>query len=227
MSHLINIFLDPAKVFADLKDYPRFMLPAFIIVLLSAALMLGYHFSVDPDWYTQHLLAASGKDMSAAELEQAQQFMPGARAAGSIGAVFAVVMTAIVLSVMALYFMLAGKITGNAVTFRHGLALTAWSSLPAQLGTIVALIGVLTMSSQTDLNSLKLTFVDPLLVELPYDHAWSSFAKSIDLLTLWSIFLAALGWRIWGRTGWGQAITVALLPSLVVYGGWAGWLLLK
>jgi hypothetical protein len=227
MSHLVNIFLEPAKVFADLKERPTFLLPALIMIALGIAMMLGYHMSVDPEWFADHMLRVSGRDMSPAELEQARQFMPGARVSGYIGAVGVVVMTAVMLLVMALYYMLAGKVTGNGVSFRHALALGAWSSMPMILSTIVVLVGIVMMSPQTDLNSLKLTAVDPLLVQLPYDHPWSSLAKMLDLLMLWPLFLVALGWRIWGRTGWGQAITVAVLPSLLIYGIWATVLLLK
>lgn len=227
MSHLVNIFLEPAKVFADLKERPTFLLPALIMIGLGVAVMLSYHMSVDPEWFTDHMLRMTGRDMSPAELEQTRQVLPGARVSGYIGAVGVLVMTAIMLLVMGLYYLLAGKITGNALTFRHGVSLGAWSSMPMVLSTLVVLIGVLTMSPQTDLNSLRLTFVDPLIVQLPYDHAWSSLAKAVDLLTLWAVALAALGWRIWGRTGWGQAITVAVLPSLLIYGIWAAVLLLK
>lgn len=227
MSHLVNIFLEPAKVFADLKERPTFLLPALVMIGLGVAMMLGYHMSVDPEWFTDHMIRMTGRDMSAAELEQLGKAMPGARVSGYIGAVGVVVMTAIMLMIMALYYMLAGKITGNDVSFRHGLSLSAWSSMPMALSTLVVLIGVLMMSPQTDLNSLKLTAFDPLIVQLPYDHPWSSLAKAFDFLTLWAVFLVALGWRIWGRTGWGQAITVAVLPSLLVYGIWAVVLLLK
>ena len=57
-----------------------------------------------------------------------------------------------------------------------------------------------------------------LFVQLPMDHDWSMFAKSFSLLNFWVWFLAALGWKTWFRTGWGQALVVALLPSIVIYG---------
>jgi hypothetical protein len=63
--------------------------------------------------------------------------------------------------------------------------------------------------------------VDPLLVQLPMDHDWSRLAKSFSLLNFWAWFLAALGWRTWYRTGWGQAVFVAVLPSVVIYGAMA------
>lgn len=99
--------------------------------------------------------------------------------------------------------------------------------MPGLLGLIVAIIGVLGMSPQTALESLMLTNIDPLLVQLPLDHPWSKLAKQFSLLTLWTTYLAALGWRIWGRTSWTQAVTVAALPSVLFYGGMAIFALLS
>jgi Yip1 domain len=227
MSHLINIFVEPGKVFAELKEKPTFLLPMALMIVLSAAMVLLYFNKVDSDWSIEHQLAMSGKEMTANEIEQSKSVMPSAPVMGVIGAVFGTIFIAIVFVVMALYYMLAGKISGVAVSFKHGLSLVSWAGLPSQLGLIVAIVGVLMMQPQTGLESLALTRLDPLLVQLPPDHAWSTFAKNFDLLTLWTVALAAIGWRTWGKTSWGQAITVAIIPSLIIYGGMAAWAMMK
>ena len=227
MTHLMDIYLQPGKVFAELKDRPTYLLPLLLTALLSAAMLLLYSMQVDPDWFVDHTMAAGGSDMSASEIEQARKVMPGARTMGYIGAVGAVLGTAVMTALFALYFMLAGKVTGTATSFRHGMSLGSWAGMPLLLGTVVALVGVLTMAPQTGMEALMLTNVDPLLLQLPADHRWSSLAKSFSLLNLWAVALIALGWRVWGRTGWTQAIVVAALPSVVIYGAMALWALLK
>ena len=62
-----------------------------------------------------------------------------------------------------------------------------------------------------------LTHVDPLLVDATGTR-WHRLATSADLLSLWSIFLAALGWRTFTRGSWLQSVVVAVLPYLVIYG---------
>lgn len=89
------------------------------------------------------------------------------------------------------------------------------------LGTIVMLVGVVMMSPQTSIESLGLTHLDPLLLQLPIDSPWKKLATSFDLLSFWNIFLVALGWKTWGKTGWAEAIAVALIPSIVIYGCFA------
>lgn len=227
MTHLMDIFMQPGKAFAELKTRPTFWLPLLLTSLLTAALMLLYSLKVDPAWYVDHALAVAGGDMSASEIEQARKMIPGARAMGYFGAGAAVFGTALFAALYALYFMLAGKVTGAATSFRHGLSLSSWAGMPLLLGTLVALIGVATMTPQTGMETLMLTNLDPLLVQLPADSRWSSLAKAFSLLNLWAVGLVALGWRIWGRTSWTQAIVVAVLPSVLIYGGMALYALSK
>jgi hypothetical protein len=223
MSQLINIFLEPGKVFAELKDKPSFLVPALVVTVAAALSALLYFFNVDPDWFSNYQLTAAGQEMSAAELEQAKQFMPGARTMGYIAAVSTPIMFAIVFSLSALYYMLAGKVSGNPTGFRHGLSLAAWSSMPMVLGALITIIGVYTSSPQSTMESLQLLNVDPLFVQLEPGHPWATLARSFSLLNLWVWFLAALGWKTWYRTGWGQALFVVLLPYVVIYGAMAAF----
>ncbi|MGY0617938.1 YIP1 family protein [Lysobacter sp. A378] len=223
MSHLIDIFLQPSKVFADLREKPTFLLPLLVIAVLSAAMTLAYFLRVDPDWYLDQATLA----MSAGDAAQAREMMPGARTMGYIGAISSPLVIVVIMALTSLYYLLAGKVTGNAVSFKHGMSLASWASMPAVLGTLVALIGALMMDPQTSLESLMLANVDPLLVQLPADSPWSALARSFSLLVFWSLFLTALGWRIWGKTSWLQAIVVAALPSVLIYGGMAAFALLK
>ena len=90
--------------------------------------------------------------------------------------------------------------------------------MPAILGAIVVLVGVVMMTPQTGLESLMLTHADPLILQLPVDSPWKKLATSFDFLNFWSIFLSALGWKVWGKTSWAEGITVAVIPSVVIYG---------
>jgi len=223
MSHLINIFLEPGKVFADLRDKPSFLVPALLVAVVTAAVAMLYFFRVDPEWFTDYQIAAAGREMSAAEIEQARQFMPGARTLGYLTAPMVMITFVIMYTLYALYYLLAGKVAGHPVSYRHGLALAAWSSMPLLLGALVALIGIFISSPQSSFESMQLLNVDPLIVQLPLDHPWSRLAKSFSLLNFWAWFLVALGWKTWFRTGWGQAFFVSLLPGIVIYGAWAAF----
>ncbi len=227
MSNVINIFLEPGKVFANLKDKPTFWLPLTLALLAAFALTAFYTSRVDMVWSVEHSLETMGVEMSPAQLREIKQNAANPSAGSYAGAVSAPIGMAVVMALYALYYMLAGKVTGNSLSFKQGFSLVAWSGMPSLLGILIAIIGVSTMSPQTGMESLMLTHLDPLLTSLPIDHAWSTFAKNVDLLMFWGLFLAALGWRVWGRTTWAHAITVAALPTATMYGIWALIVLLK
>ncbi len=227
MKNLINIFLEPSKVFNEQKEKPSFLLPLLLMVAFTALMTLMYFNSVDSEWFKEHQLAASSQEMSAAQIEEMKKNMPAAKVMGYFGVVGAFIGIALISSIFALYYLLAGKMTGNNISFKHGLSLTAWAGMPTILGSIIVIVGIIGMNPQTALESLNLINLDPLFIQLPTDHAWSGFAKSFSLLSFWSLFLAALGWKLWGKTSWTQAILVALVPSLIIYGGWAVYVLAK
>ena len=218
MTQLVDIFLQPSKVFAAQRERPTFLVPALVLLAVTTAFTLAYFFRVDPAWYADHMFDASGAQMSAKQMAQAKASMPSPKVMGVFGALGGAVTIALFLVLGGLYYWLAAKITGAAVGFRRGLSLSAWSAMPAVLGTLVALVGALTMQPQTGLESLMLTHVDPLLVQLPADARWNRLAQGADLLTLWTTFLSALGWRIFTRSAWTQAVVVALIPVALVYG---------
>ena len=226
MSHLINIFLEPGKVFAALKDKPTFLVPTLLAAVLTALAATLYFLNVDADWFANQQLQAMAGDMSKAELEQVGQMMPGARTMAWFTAPMVLLTVALSYVVFAFYYWLAGKVTGNAMSFRQGLALVSWAGMPMVIGAVIALVAVFTSSPQSSFESMQLLNVDPLLVQLPVDHDWSRLAKSFSLLNLWVWFLGALGWKTWFRTGWGQALSVVLRPSLLIYGGMALFALL-
>lgn len=218
MSKLVDIFLQPGRVFEAERDRPTFLVPLGIVVLLTAVFTLAYFMRVDPAWYGEHMLANMGRELSAQEAAAVKANMPGARTQGVIGAVMGAIAVAAANAIVALYVWLAAKVTGRPLGFRHGMSLSAWSGMPMALGLLVALVGAFTMPPQTAIESLMLTNIDPLLVDLPADHRWNRLAQGFNLLTLWALYLFALGWRTWTRSSWPQAILVAVLPTLVVFG---------
>ncbi|GIX37329.1 MAG: hypothetical protein KatS3mg127_0568 [Silanimonas sp.] len=217
---LVDIFLEPSKAFEAEKGNPTFLLPMAIMIALSAAMILAYYLRVDPAWFQDFSVTMMGQEMTPAEIAQAKQFMPGAKMQGYIGAGATLVFVPIMYAVFALYYFLVGKVAGADLSYKHALALVAWSSMPSALGALVGLIGALMMAPQTPLHAISLTRIDPLLVQLPFDHDLSTLAKGFDLLGLWAIALGAIGWKTFTRSGWGSAVIVAALPSVLIYGIW-------
>jgi hypothetical protein len=78
------------------------------------------------------------------------------------------------------------------------------------------------MTPQTPLESLMLTSVDPMLVQLPLESPWKGLFTSASFLMFWTIWLAALGWKLWSQADkWIGAVVIAALPTTLIYGGMA------
>lgn len=218
MAKFVDIFLQPSKVFAAERERPTFVVPWLLLAGLTAAFTLAYFFRVDPSWYADHMFDASAGSMKAKDLAQAKAMMPSPHVMGVFAALSGVVMMALAFAIVGLYYWLASKLTGRDLRYPHGLSLAAWSSVPSALGTIIGLVGALTMAPQTAIESLMLTHVDPLLVSIPAGQHGHRLAQAADLLSIWTVFLAALGWRTFTRASWVQSIVIALIPYAVVYG---------
>ena len=218
MSQLVDIFLQPSKVFAEERERPTFLLPWLVLVAVTIAFTVTYFLRVDPAWYADHMFDASRADMTAKEIAKAKAVMPGTKVMAAFGAIGSVISLAIMFAITGAYFWLASKVTGKGLGFRHGLSLATWAAMPAVLGTVVGLVGAITMAPQSGIESLMLTHVDPLLVSIPPGEHGRRLAQSADLLSLWTVFLGALGWRVFTRAGWGQAIVVSVLPLALMYG---------
>jgi hypothetical protein len=218
MQNIIDIYLQPSKVFAAQGERPTFLVPLLFLVALTALLTVTYFWRVDPAWYADLMMESSGGELSASEREQMRQMMPGTHVIGSIATVTGILALIVVTVLTGVYAMVVGKFVTRPLTFRHGMSLATWSSMPAALGLMVAMVGALTMSGDTSLESLMLTNVDPLVVELPKDHQWNGFAQSFSILSFWSVFLFALGWKVWTRSSWLQAALVSVVPTALIAG---------
>lgn len=218
MSALIDIFLEPTKAWLQQKERPTFLVPALLVMAAVTIPALLFFLRVDAAWFADYQLQAMGDEMSAAEIEQAKKIMPGPTLMAILAGVGTPVTFVTIYLITAGYYALAGKVAGHDVGFLRALSLATWASVPMALGGIVALVGVLTSSPQTSYESMQLLNVDPLFVQLEPTHPWSLLARSFSLLNFWAWFLAALGWKTWFRTGWGSALFVVMLPSLVIYG---------
>ena len=218
MKDLIDIFLQPGPVLARQYEKPNGWLPVLIIAALSAAFSYSYFSAVDVGWFFRESAELSGREVSAAEMDAMERSAdnPAFVWTSTIGSLVGI---AVFLLLWAVYFVLAGKVTGLAVSFKQGLGLSGWASMPGILGSLLALYGTVGMAPQTFIGDLMLTSLDPMLLQLPPESPWKTFATSFNFLNLWVIGLAALGWKLWSRDpGWTKPIVVAALPFALVHG---------
>lgn len=218
MKDLLDIFLQPGPVLARQYDKPNGWLPVLLIAVVGALFYHRYFSTVDVGWFMTESIERSGQELSKTELDAMARSAdnPAFVWTSTIGSLLGGV---VYLLLWAVYFLLAGKLTGLAVSFKQGLGLAGWASMPTVIASLLALYGTVGMTPQTFVSDLMLTSLDPMLVQLPIDSPWKTFATSFNLLNLWVIGLAALGWKLWSKdAGWTKPVVVAALPFALIHG---------
>jgi hypothetical protein len=219
LKDLIDIFLQPGPVLQKQYERPTGWLPVLLLAAASAAFMYLYFSKVDTGWFMRTSVERSGEELSKQQLDamaaagdNSSMILWSSTIGGVVGFI-------IYQCILAVYFLLAGKVTGLAVGFKQGLGLAGWSSMPVLLGTVLGLYGTVGMSPQTYIDALSFTTVDPMVLQLPPESPWKGLATTFSFLTLWTIGLAALGWKLWSRSSsWTTPIVVAALPQLLIVG---------
>lgn len=214
---LLTVYTEPNRLFGELRTKSSFVLPLALIIVFMVVVWFTYYQRVDASWFIDQITSTAGSPAKQEEMRK-HVSIDVFKWSTLISAPLVLI---VIYLISALYYKLAGKICGVEGRYVEWLSFSAWAAMPALLSLLVALIQVIIMSPQTMPSDISLTHLDPLFVNLPLGHPWKGWLSSFDLLNLWSIGLAAIGWRNWGGKGWGQSITVAALPSVVIYGIWA------
>jgi hypothetical protein len=218
MKDLADIFLQPGPVLARRYEKPDPWLPVLLVAAVGAIFSYLYFSAVDMAWFLRESAERGGEELSKARLD-AMEAAAGSPATVWTSTIIAPIVSIVLLMLWGVYFLLAGKLTGLAVSFKQGFALAGWSSMPGLIGSLLALYGTVGMAPQTYIGDLMLTNLDPMLVQLPPESPWKSFATAFSFLNLWVIGLAALGWKLWSKdAGWTRPLVVAALPFALFHG---------
>jgi hypothetical protein len=216
---------EPRKGFAELDARPRYWWPLLLLVITQVAVTVWYTSFVDLEWLVdtqlhQSARASSMTDEEIARLASQMASQRGLRVV--IGGVGTALVLPIVLLVTALYYTLAAKVTGVERSFRHWFALACWSTVPTVIALLPAAIALLTATS----NQVPQEALQPLSLNQlffgrePGDPGYSVLAN-INLFQFVSVYLAAMGLKVWSRRSWTYSIVVAALPLVLIYGIWA------
>jgi hypothetical protein len=216
---------EPRQAFTELDARPRFWWPLLVVVLASAVLTFWFMSFVDLEWLIDQQLRQSARTASLTEEEivalARQQASMGGLLAG-IGAVATGLFIAFMLLVGAVYYLLAGKIAGVNRSFRHWLALSAWTSLPTVLAVIPAALVLLTATSnQVGQDSLQALSLNELFFKREPGETGFALLTNINLFTFVSLYLATVGVKVWSGRSWLFSIVFSVLPLILIVGVWA------
>lgn len=220
------LVFEPRKAFTDLDARPRFWFPLLVMIATTVVIAVWYRSVVDIEWVTDRAIRSSSfaSRLSEAQIEETVKRSVERRTLGTVATVFGTPIAVVVIGLIsALYMMLAGKVSRVKRSFRHWFAFTWWAGLPGAVLTMLAsaLVLLSATTAQIDQAELKPLSLNALFVQKTFDQPGYTLFSSIDLIQLFSLYLAVVGVRTWSGRSWLFSSIFALLPYVLIYGIWA------
>ncbi|MGA7965782.1 MAG: YIP1 family protein [Gammaproteobacteria bacterium] len=219
LSQLANLFVAPSQALDYADHHPKmWWLPLGILLLLNAA--IGIWVALTINLAAMHaMMVAAIKKANPEHAEQAIRLISNhGRGYVILGVVIGLIALVFIELIYALYLFLADKIvSADSRSFGRWFSFTTWTWLPISLAYIAAMIawGVSSHSgafAQGDVTSLNALFFHL----QPQDRLFK--LAQFSILQFWVIGLVVYGLKRWCRHGTGKAVTIALIPYIVVYG---------
>ena len=216
---LAQVFYEPARAFADIKERPQVWLPLLLSIGLMVLVLFWYFSTVDGDWMLNHMLA-SKPDMTGDQRAAMQKIMnPGTMKWMTVGGTFITIPVSY--AVYALYYLMAGKMLGSDIGYGKWFAFSAWVSVPRLLVLPLMAVQIATSHGQVGLEELNMLNINYLLLHLAPDSHWLGLANQIDLSSLWVMAVSTIGLRVWTGRSTASCAIASVFPFVFVYGLWA------
>jgi hypothetical protein len=216
--NLVDLYFAPREAFTRIVRKPAFLLPLLGQLVLVIAFTGIWLNKVDPQEFMKAQLEQSGQ-MEKLQPEQREAVMKMApmqlKIGGAIGVVFTPLMLLVVGAVlMFIYrFFYAGE-----VAYKQALAIVAWTFFAVGVVTTPLMLLVFQLKGDWNLNPQELLQANLGLLLDKATAAKPLFAllSSIDLFTLWVVFLLASGFAVACRKTTGQAIWGVAVPWALI-----------
>ncbi|WP_209327880.1 YIP1 family protein [Pseudoalteromonas sp. PA2MD11] len=224
MTALVDIFISPSKAFNGLKEAKGWSFVAFILLAgILAASMFAFYNKADPQFLIDQQVAAASVDATIAEQKMIRQSMEQTIDMQVWFAMFGgIIGLAVINALMAGYYLFVSKQDPEA-NYGYGAwyGFGVWTMMPMIISSLGLLILVLTASTDQISQSLfNYASINQLLIGLEIGHPLYTLLESLNIFSIWSIFIAAIGLKSWTNFTFNKALLFAALPSIVIYGIW-------
>lgn len=216
-----NVFIEPGKVFEDMRRKPRFLLASLITIVIFTLFQVVIIEKVGLENIVRARIEAS---KSARDLATDQKEAAIKQQSGPIVKIITYIATPISIVVMlligGLLYWGLGNAMGGSGSFMGGLTVFAYSGVPPGIVFFLANLIVLFLKSADELDlahiqggPLKASlafFIDPNSSPLLF-----AFLGAFDLFTIWGWILAAIGLQRVAKLSSGAAWAVVLIVGSI------------
>lgn len=221
IARIAGVLISPTRTFEAIRQRPTWLVALVVLVVLGV--IVGYLVTerLDMEQVVRDATADSGRQLSEEQLEQAIDFQ---EKFGSIFAIAgAVVFFPVGLLIMALLFWVALKLVGGELSYKASVATSLHGLMPTAVSSLLSLPVILSRA-ELDYDDVKTgSLLKSNLGAFASEEAGAALRallSSIDLFSIWCVFLLSVGYSVVGRVSKGKAaVTVVVL--------WAVWVTIK
>ncbi|MGE5175680.1 MAG: Yip1 family protein [Hyphomicrobiales bacterium] len=207
LGRLIGVFINPRRTFESMRERPRFLLAAILVLVVQVAIAGVMVQSGVPRDETIAKMERQGADQ--AKIEAVEKFFdsPIAPAITVTTAVFGVAI-ALLISAGVLFFM-GNLMLGGRIELRHYLSATAYGSVVMLVDNVVRIGLILAKHSYDVRLGLGNVFGEDI------GFVGRALDGMTDPLLLWATAVTALAVSVYARKGFGFGI-LTVLPGFVI-----------
>lgn len=214
-----KMFYEPKEAFESLKNDSPVWLPLLSLSLLTAAVLYWYLTTVDFGWFVERMVNADPAAKPEARAAMRGMITPGFMTVSTVG--WTLVSIPAIYALSALYFFIVSRFVGSDIRYGKWFSFVAWAGVPGLLALPLMAVQIASGHGRVALEELNMLSLNFLVFHLSLGDAWMGLVNSLNLTTIWSVALTAIGLRAWTGRSTVFCIVMALLPLVVVYGIWA------
>ena len=217
-ARIFGVFYEPGKVFADVAERPRWLVPIVISILLG--LTLTYAISSHIGW-EQTIRQTLANNPRTADLPSEQRELAISRGAkfasvaGWVGAIIGPPFVALI--VAGILTGIFNGLLGTELKFMQMFSITAYAFLVRGVYTLLLAL-IVYLKPPEEFNIQVSPFSPAAYMNAKENPKWlMSLAGSLDLFTLWTIVLLAIGFSVAAKKlSFSKALTTIAIPWLIV-----------
>jgi hypothetical protein len=204
-----SVLFSPESTFRSLAVRPRW-LPALLVLLLSAfAVSIVLTPKMDMKQAIVDALEKQGRELTPTQLDQQVNLMK------KVGMGAQIVLQPAFYLLAAVVFFVILRLLGSEIDYRRSLSVTVHGMLPLVIGALLMIPVVMSRASVSVEEVQGSRLLKSNLAALAPDSVGTvglALLSSIDIFTLWSVFLLAVGYRIVGKVSgkaaWGTVLVL-------------------
>jgi hypothetical protein len=224
--NLIDMYFAPREAFTRIVRSPRFLFPLAAYAILALGFTGIWMQKMDAREFMKTQIEESGRadkipaEQREAIIEQQAKWMPiFAWVMGPVG--IAVTLLVIAGALMFIYRFFYS----SEVTFRQAFAIVTWVLFAVALVSTPVILAVMSLKGDWNINPQEAVQANPSLLLDKSTAAKPLWAllSSIDLFSLWMVFLLAVGFGVASKKPTGSAIWGVAIPWIVIILCKVGW----